>query len=100
MPIKKKHNSPAQRNKQAGQQAVPMISKVSQQFNIASQLSFSLAPKQQLSKLLKPDKKPLIPGLNLIIVKNYKTIIIPNNSLNPEYPIVVAQAKPKPKDQM
>ena len=36
----------------------------------------------------------------MIIVKNYKTIIVPNNSLNPAHPIAVAQAKPQPKDQM
>ena len=100
MPFKKKYNSPAQTNKQAGQQAVLMIAIVSQQFSIMTQLSFNLIPKQQLSKLPKPDERPLFPGLYLIIVNNYKTIIVPNNSLNPAYPIAVAQAKPQPKDQM
>ena len=38
-------------------------------------------------------ERPLILGLYLIIVKNYKTIIVPNNSLNPAHPIAVAQAK-------
>ena len=45
-------------------------------------------------------KKPLISGLYLMIVNNYKRVIIQNNSLNPGCPIVVAQAKPQPKDQM
>ena len=35
-----------------------------------------------------------------MIVKNYKIIIIPNDSLNPAHPIKVAQAKPQLKDQM
>ena len=35
-----------------------------------------------------------------MIVNNIKRIIIPNDTLNPEYPIVVVQAKPQPKDQM
>ena len=100
MPFKKKCNSPAQTNKQAGQQAVLMIAIVSQQFSIMTQLSFNLSPKQQSSKLPKPDERPLFPGLYLIIVNNYKTIIVPNNSLNPAHPIAVAQAKPQPKDQM
>ena len=36
----------------------------------------------------------------MIIVNNFKIIIIPNGNLDPLYPIVVAQAKPQPKDQM
>ena len=36
----------------------------------------------------------------MIIVKNYKIVIISNNSLNPAHPIAVAQAKPQPKHQM
>ena len=50
--------------------------------------------------VIPPIEKPLFPGLYLIIVNNYKTIIVPNNSLNPAHPIAVAQAKPQPKDQM
>ena len=46
------------------------------------------------------NERPLISGLYLIIVKNYKIIIIPNDSLNPVYPITVAQMKPQPKYQM
>ena len=38
----------------------------------------------------KLDERSLIPGLFLITVNNYKIIIIPNNSLNPAHPIVVA----------
>ena len=53
-----------------------------------------------LSKLPKPDERPLIPGLYLMIVKNYKRITIPNNSLNLAHPIVIAQLKPQPKEQM
>ena len=45
-------------------------------------------------------ERPFIPGVNLMIVNNYKQITIPNNSLNPTNPIVVAQAKPQPQDQM
>ena len=71
-----------------------MIAIVSQQFSITTQLSFDLTPKQLSSKLLKPDERPLDPGLYLIIVNNYKTIIASNNSLSPEYPIAVAQMKP------
>ena len=77
-----------------------MITIASQQFSIMSQLCFNLTPKQCLSKLLKPDEKPLFLDLCLIIVNNYKTIIMPNDSLNPAHLIVVAQAKPQPKDQM
>ena len=44
------------------------------------------------------NERALVPGLHLIIVNNYKTIIIPNGSLNPANYIVVAQAKPQPKD--
>ena len=47
-----------------------------------------------------PIERPLIPGLHLIIIKNYIGITIPSDSLNPEYPIEVAQAKPQPKDQI
>ena len=75
-----------------------MIATASQQF--MTQLSFNLTPKQRLSKPLKLDKRPLIPGFYLIIVNNYKTIIIPNDNSNPAYPIVAAQAKPQPKDQI
>ena len=77
-----------------------MIAVVSQKFSIVTQLSFNLIPKQQSSKSPKPDEKPLFPGLYLIIVNNYKRIIVLNDSLNPAQPIVVAQAKPQPKDQM
>ena len=77
-----------------------MIAIVSQQFSIMTQLSFNLSPKQQLSKVPKPDERPLFPGLYLIIVYNYKTITVLNNSLNPVYPIAVAQVKPQPKDQI
>ena len=77
-----------------------MIAIVSQQFSIATQLSFNLCSKQQSNKLLKPDKRPLFPGHFLRIVNNYKAIIVLNHSLNPAHPIVVAQAKPQPKDQM
>ena len=94
------YNFPAQKNKPAGQQAVMMIMIVSQHFSIITQLSFNLTPKQQLSKLPKRDKKYLFPGLCLIVVNNSKTIFIPKNSLNPAYPIVVAQAKLQLKDQM
>ena len=45
-------------------------------------------------------KRPLFPGLYLIIVNNYKSIIVPNYSLNPAHPITVVQAEPQPKDQM
>ena len=44
-------------------------------------------------------ERPLIPGVYLIIVDNYKTVIIPNGSSDPLHPIVVAQAKLQPKDQ-
>ena len=73
---------------------------MSKQINIVTQLSLNLTFKWLLSKLLKPDEKSLIPGLYLIIVNNFKTIIILNGSLNPAHPIVVAQAKPQPKDQI
>ena len=49
---------------------------------------------------LRLSERPLFPGVYLIIVKNYKTIIVANISLNPAHPIAVAQAKPQPKDQM
>ena len=39
-------------------------------------------------------ERPLIPGLYLRIVNNYKAIIVPNRSLNPAHPIAVTQAKP------
>ena len=45
-------------------------------------------------------RRPLNLGLYLIIVNNYKTMILPNNSSNLAHPIVVAQVKPQPKDQM
>ena len=45
-------------------------------------------------------ERPLFPGLYLIIIYNYKTIIVSNNSLNSAHPIAVAQVKPQPKDQM
>ena len=35
----------------------------------------------------------LIPGCCSILVNNYKVITIPNDSLNPAYPIEVAQEK-------
>ena len=88
MPLKKR-NYPAKTNEQAGQQAVLMIAIVSQHFSITTQLSFSLSPKQRLSKLPKLDERPLFLGLYLIIVNSIKTIIIPNSSLNPAHPIVV-----------
>ena len=87
MLLKKKCNSPAQTNKQAGQQAVLMIAIVSQKFSIITSLSFNLSHKQQSSKLQKPDERPLFPGLYLIIVNNFKAITVPNGSLNPAYPI-------------
>ena len=77
-----------------------MIAIVSQQFSIVTQLSFNLTPKQWSSELPKPDEKPLIADLFLMIVSNYRTISIPNNSLSLVYPIVVAKAKPQPKDQI
>ena len=77
-----------------------MIALVSQKFSITTQLSFNLSPKQWLSKLPKPDKRALFPSLYSIIVKNYKTIIVPNNILNAAHPIAVAKANPQPKDQM
>ena len=45
-------------------------------------------------------EKSLIPGLYLVIVNNYKTIIIPNDSLKLAHPIVVSQAKLQLKNQM
>ena len=45
-------------------------------------------------------ERPFLTDFYLIIVKNYKTIIIPNNSRNPAHPIAVAQAKLQPKEQM
>ena len=77
-----------------------MIEIASQHFSIATQLSFNLNPKQQLSKLPKPDERPLFSGFYLIIVNIYRRIMIPNDSLNPAYPIIVAQVKPQPKDQI
>ena len=100
MPFRKKYNSPAQINKQAGQQVKLMVAIVSQQFIITTQLSFNLIPKQKSSKLPKPDKKPLFPGFYLIIVNNYKTIIVSNKSLNPAHPIAIVQAKLQPKDRI
>ena len=75
-----------------------MIATVSHQSSIVIQLSFNLSPKQKLSKLPKTDEIPLIPGLYLMIVNKYKGIIIPNDILSPEHPIVVAQAKTQPKN--
>ena len=43
-------------------------------------------------------ERPLFPGLYLIIVNNYRRIMIPNDSLNPAHLIAVAQAKPQSKD--
>ena len=101
MPFKNKiNNSPTPTNKQAMQQSGLMIEMVPQQFNTMTQLSLNLIPKQQLTKLLKPDERPLIPGFYLTIVNNYKRITVPNYSLNPAHPIVLVQAKPQPKDQM
>ena len=45
-------------------------------------------------------ERPLFPGLCLIIAYNYKTIIVPNNSLKSAHPIAIAQVNPQPKDQM
>ena len=45
-------------------------------------------------------ERPLIPGLYLLIVNDYKTMVMPNDSLNLAHPIVVAQAKLQPKDQI
>ena len=39
------------------------------------------------------EERPLFLGLYLMIVHNYKTIIVLNKSLNPAYPIAVVQAK-------
>ena len=44
--------------------------------------------------------RPFILSLYLIIINNYKIIIVPNDCLNPAYLIVVAQAKPQPKYQI
>ena len=41
-----------------------------------------------------PSEKTLSPGLYLIMVNNYKTIVIINDSSNPVHPIVVVKAKP------
>ena len=71
-----------------------MIAIAFQQSSIVTQLSFNQTLKQQLSKLPKPDVRPLIPGFHLMIVNNYKKMIEQNDAFNPEYPIVVAQAKP------
>ena len=67
-----------------------MIAIVFQQFSIVTQISFNLSPKQQSSKLPKPDQRPLFPDFILTIVYNYETIIVPNSSLNPAYLIAVA----------
>ena len=45
-------------------------------------------------------KIPLFSGLYLILVNNYKRRTLPNDSLNPAHPIIVAQVKLQPKDQM
>ena len=39
-------------------------------------------------------ERPLFPGLYLIIVKNYETIIVPIDSLNLAHPIAVVEVKP------
>ena len=77
-----------------------MITIVSQKSSIVTQLSLNLTPKQRSSKVAKPNERPLIPGLDLIIVNNYKVIIILNDILSPAHPIEVAQAKARPKDQI
>ena len=43
-------------------------------------------------------ERPLIPGLCLMTVNNYKIIIIPNDSLNLAYPVVIAYAELQPKE--
>ena len=45
-------------------------------------------------------KIPFSYGIYLIVINNYITIIIPNDSLNPEHLIVVAQENPQPNDQI
>ena len=45
-------------------------------------------------------EKPLIPGLYLMIVNNYKIITIPSDSLNQVHLVVIVPAKFQPKDQM
>ena len=45
-------------------------------------------------------ERPLITGIYLMIINNYKIIIVTNDSLNPTHPIVVAQVKSKPNNQM
>ena len=45
-------------------------------------------------------ERSLFPGLDLIIVKNYKTVIISHDSLKPAHPFAVAQEKLQPKEQM
>ena len=59
-----------------------------------------LASKSLRRKQITLFERPLFPGLYLTIVYNYKTIAVPNSSLNPAHPIAIAQAKPQPKDQM
>ena len=72
----------------------------SQQSSTVTQLCFNLTPKQHSSMHPEPDERPLIPGLIIIIINNYKRIIIPNDSLKQAHPIVVAQAELQPKNQM
>ena len=46
-------------------------------------------------------KRPLIPGVYLMIVNNYKTILtIQNDSLNPAHLVVIVQAESQAKEQM
>ena len=84
----KQYNSPAQTNKQVGQKTLLMIAIIFQQSSIMTQLS--LNPKQQLSKFPKLDERPLVTIYYLMIVNNYKRILILNDKLSPEYPIVIA----------
>ena len=55
---------------------------------------------QSIQLQTKANERPLFPCLYLIIVNNYRRIMILNDSLNPTHPIVVAQVKVQPKDHM
>ena len=77
-----------------------MTAIVSQQYSIVTQLSLKLTHKQGSSKLPKPDERSFIPDLYLMIVNNYRIIIILNDTFNPANPIVIEQAKTQPKNQM
>ena len=55
-----------------------------------TQLSLNLTLEQRSNKLLKPDERPFTLSLYLMIVINSKKPIIPNDSLNPAYPIAMA----------